>query len=474
MSYFRTTETGSPDPAAPGPRHRWDVVTAVAGALFVLTVAAIGWVLEYEDGEMSGDLHVDFPPLHADWLPHVGPGSPAACTVAVLTVVYGPRVADRTPWRGLLPLTWLAAMAWTWSLALVDGWRRGVAEQLTNKYEYLHEMDRFADVGTALRGFTQHILKAAPDNWAVHVAGHPPGAVLTFVALDRVGLGGGTWAAVWCITAGSSAAVAVLLAVRALSGESVARRAAPFVALAPAAVWVGVSADGYFAAVAAWGVTLLALAATRTVRYPTAAALASGLLLGLVVYLSYGLTLMAIPAVAVLLITRAWRPLPPVLVGALTVAAVFTLAGFYWWEAYVLLVERYYEGVGGVRPFSYWVWGNLANVVISGGLAALAGTRRAAVGTVAAGRRWWSRENPAASASGSTDGLVLLVLAVVLAIAVADLSGMSKAETARIWLPFTVWLLPAAALLPAVAHRYWLSGQAALALAINHLLLTSW
>lgn len=56
----------------------------------------------------------------------------------------------------------------------------------------------------------------------------------------------------------------------------------------------------------------------------------------------------------------------------------------------------------------------------------------------------------------------------------ADLSGMSKAETERIWLTFAVWLLPACALLPRRAHARWLATQAVLALLVNHLLLTGW
>ncbi|KPC64254.1 hypothetical protein ADL29_12000 [Streptomyces chattanoogensis] len=54
------------------------------------------------------------------------------------------------------------------------------------------------------------------------------------------------------------------MTLRLLAGEGRARAAAPFMALAPGAVWVEVSADGYFAAVAAWALALLALAATRT------------------------------------------------------------------------------------------------------------------------------------------------------------------------------------------------------------------
>jgi hypothetical protein len=68
--------------------------------------------------------------------------------------------------------------------------------------------------------------------------------------------------------------------------------------------------------------------------------------------------------------------------------------------------------------------------------------------------------------------LALLISAALLALLVADLSGMSKAETERIWLPFAVWLLPSCALLP--HPRAWLTGQVVLALLLNHLLSTGW
>ncbi|MGW5672640.1 hypothetical protein ACWEVO_32705, partial [Micromonospora sp. NPDC003776] len=67
---------------------------------------------------------------------------------------------------------------------------------------------------------------------------------------------------------------------------------------------------------------------------------------------------------------------------------------------------------------------------------------------------------------------VLLPAGAALVVLTADLSGMSKAEVERIWLPFVVWLLVAAAHLPAPARRWWLAGQALTALAVNHLLFT--
>jgi hypothetical protein len=60
------------------------------------------------------------------------------------------------------------------------------------------------------------------------------------------------------------------------------------------------------------------------------------------------------------------------------------------------------------------------------------------------------------------------------AVLAADLSGLSKAEVERIWLPFAVWLPAGAALLPVGDRRGWLAAQAATALLVNHLLLTTW
>lgn len=68
--------------------------------------------------------------------------------------------------------------------------------------------------------------------------------------------------------------------------------------------------------------------------------------------------------------------------------------------------------------------------------------------------------------------LAVLVAAAFAALLIADLSGMSKAETERIWLPFAMWLLASCAFLP--RPRAWLAAQAVLALLLNHLLLTGW
>ena len=139
--------------------------------------------------------------------------------------------------------------------------------------------------------------------------------------------------------------------------------------------------------------------------------------------------------------------------------AAFAAAGFWWYEGYEQVTVRYYqEGEYGLlRPYEYWVWGNLAALLLVLGPAVVAGLRRAA---------WRPRAVPHA--------LLALAAAGLIAIAVADLSGLSKSEVERIWLPFAVWIVPLAALLPRPSARWWLLAQATLALVINHLLLTVW
>jgi len=401
-------------------------------------------------------------PIFGWWNAHVGPGTVPAIMIAVAAVLWGPALAQRVGRRWLPWASWAVSCAWAFSLAMVDGWQRGFAGRLTARHEYLRQVPSVTDIPEALRTFSGRIFDYQPDSWITHVSGHPPGALLTFVWLDRIGLSGGAWAGLLCLLAGSSIAAAIVVAVRALADEDTARLAAPFAAVAPTAIWIAVSADGYFAGVAAWGIALLSLAVSKNTRQLILAAVGSGLLLGWGIFLNYGLVLMALPALAVLLSAPGWRnalaALVPALLAALGVAIVFLAAGFWWFDGYLLVQERYWQGIANDRPFQYWGWANLASAVCAIGLGSMAGIARAF--DLAA---IWRRS-----------GLHLLVLGALLAILFADLSRLSKAETERIWLPFTVWLVAAAALLPRQSHRWWLALNVTGALAINHLILTNW
>ena len=404
----------------------------------------------------------DTAPIFGWWNAHVGPGTIPAIAIGLAAVLWGPTLARRLPWRTLPWVAWATSCAWAFSLAMIDGWQRGFAGRLEARHEYLRQVPSVTDVGEAVRTFSDRILDYQPDSWITHVSGHPPGALLTFVWLDRIGLSGGAWAGLLCLLVGSSIAAAIVVTVRALADEDAARTAAPFVAVAPSAIWIAVSADGYFAGVAAWGITLLALAVTARVRLPWLAAVGAGLLLGWGIFLNYGLGLIALPAIAVLISAATWRAaltaLVPAVLAALAVVGVFALAGFWWFDGYLLVQERYWQGIANDRPFQYWGWANLASTVCAIGL-----------GSVAALARTFDLE-----ALKRRSGLHLLVLAALLAILFADLSRLSKAETERIWLPFTVWLVAATALLPRPSLRFWLALNVIGALALNHFILTNW
>jgi hypothetical protein len=443
--------------------------TAAAAGAVVLVAAAVllprldrGVRPRLDIGPERFATHAQAAPLFGTWEIHASWGTLPAALIATAALLWGTVAVQRLSWRSLTWGTWATASAWAFALAMIDGWQRGFAGRLTTPEEYLSQVRGITDIPATLRTFASRILDYRPDSWTTHISGHPPGAVLTFVWLDRIGLHGGAWAGLLCLLVGSSAAAAVLVGVRALADEQTARRAAPFVAVAPTAIWVAVSADGYFAGVAAWGIAALAVAVHRPLRFPALVAAAAGLLLGWAVFLSYGLALLGLPALAVLVSAPGWRAalraLGSAVLAALAVAVGFAVAGFSWFDGYTLVQQRYWQGIAKYRPFQYWWWANLASVVCAIGLGSVAGITRV-FDTAAIRRR---------------RGFHLLLLAMLAAIVCADLSMLSKAEVERIWLPFTVWLTAAPALLPVRSHRVWLALNAAGALLVNSVMLTNW
>jgi methylthioxylose transferase len=130
------------------------------------------------------------------------------------------------------------------------------------------------------------------------------------------------------------------------------------------------------------------------------------------------------------------------------------VAGFDYVEGLRRTREAYFDGVAATRPYSYAIVANLAALAIALGPAiAVAITR-------VKGRLAW------------------LVGAAFLAVVLADLSGMSKLEVERIWLPFAFWLLPAAAALAyrrsATTTRIWLALQMGFALLVQSTVRTGW
>jgi len=430
------------------------VVTVVLIVTAVLVPPLLDW-------QVWPRVHLDdgtFPPLHGYPQVKLGIGTVPAVLLALASLRWADPVARRLPWRRLLLVAYAAGLVWLLALALVDG-PEGISRVLGNRTEYLQTARAVDDVPGLLREYVSRIPYDAPQgNWPVHIAGHPPGMVLFFVLLVKVGLGGDLAAGLVVTVIAATLPLAVMTTVRVLGAEDAARAAAPYLVLSPSAVFLAVSADAVMAVAVGWGMCCLALACQTGTgrRWPWA--VLAGLILGYVVMMSYGLPLTGVLALAVLWLGRNWSALPIAAASALAVVLTFAAGGFAWREAYPVLVERYWDGLASQRPGAYWTWGNLAALAISAGPLVGAGL----------GATWAARRERADRV------VVVLVAAAVVMVALADASQMSRAEVERIWLPFMPWLTLGCSLLPERWRRPGLALQLLTALLVQHLLYTSW
>ncbi len=424
----------------------------LATLLATLLVLGAGWLGRQVTPRLFGDAapllgHLDPRWSAAAWIPVV---------IATAAVAYGPPLAARLSFRRLLAGTWLLNLAWAVSLAGADGLGEDL-QTLGRQGEYLPGLVHVESLSRYLATFTEHVHSNPDFTWPVHVAGNPAGSLLFFAVLDRIGLGGSAWAGAVVVLAGTSAAAAATWATREVAGEDVARRAAPFLALAPMAVWVATSGDALFLGVSAWGIALLALAAGRRGWRADLLALGGGLLLGEGLHLAYQIGPLGLLAVAVVLARRglrgSLRPLTSGAVGVLAVVALYSAYGFYWWEGLQATIEAVHLSVQKDRSYAYFVLANPAALAVAVGPATAAGL----TGLRRVPRLWW------------------LVGPALFAVAFGTLSGVSKGEVERIWLPFMPWLIAATATLgPDRAPRGWLAAQAALAVLVQSVLVSYW
>ncbi|MFB9315066.1 hypothetical protein [Nocardioides plantarum] len=464
------TATAAPPDAGTGPdAARVAVAASVGAALAVVVLVLTFWlphllsIETYSRTRYPGEDAV--PPLRGYLeVKAVGFRTVRVVLVGVLAWLFLPRISATARWPVLLVTSYAVGLVWLLGLAYVDG-SEGLSRVEDMPGEYLNTARAITDVPAMLDGFVGGITYGQPDSWTTHVAGHPPGALLFVVLLVRLGIDTSFGVGLAMTLVGAAAVPGVLVALRALGAEPTARRVLPFLVLTPAAVLMAVSADAVFLTVSAWGLAFLALAATAASRRSMVAwSLVAGLVLGLSVFMSYGLLLMGLVALAVLASARSWRPLPWAIGGALVVVAIFGGFGFWWWESYAAVHDRYFAGLGGKRPQSYWVWGNVGALLVSAG-PVLATALACCVPGVRATVR---------GAVGERRTTVLLALSAAAAVLAADLSGMSKSEVERIWLPWIPWLLVSTALLPERWRRPALAVQVTSAILLQQLVFTQW
>ena len=422
-------------------------VAAVAAAFTAMRL----WGLALTNGKPSS-WAVSAIPLNGKWGLYrswwlVAPATAAAAGWVAMGLVRNRRFA------AVVLAAALVAAGWNLGLHLAAG-PDGLQSSVASEWDYLAGVPAVAD---SPRDYLRGYVAQLPDQ-PTHVRSHPPGLVLALWGLQRLGANG-TVGIIGLVLAGTAlAAAGVLFASRVLGGEAGARRAAPFVALAPAMVFA-LDADMVFAGVWAAGVALLVAALTRD-RLVFAAV--AGVVFGVGLLLSYGLLVAgALPAAVVVaeLVRRPRSDRLSVLRGAtLAVAAMVAVMalpaawGFNWLAGFDATRTEYAKGLAAVRQYRYFVGANLAVAALVLGPAVAA--------ALAQGPRRWGRAG-------------WLVGAALVAMIAASGTGLSKAEVERIWLPLLVWVPLATAALP--RWRGWaLAAQVAMALVLVTILETPW
>ncbi|HSB88231.1 MAG TPA: hypothetical protein VLD86_18090, partial [Ilumatobacteraceae bacterium] len=175
----------------------------------------------------------------------------------------------------------VAAAGFALTLALTDR-TDGVLNGARHPTEYLANLPKTPPAAQFVRTFLEMI-----DRYSVHVRGHPPGFILVLKFMAAIGLNGPWPAALLSVASTGVLVAAVLSTVRVVAGEEWLRRCAPFLVLAPYALWQVTSADAFYTAVAAVGVAALAVGLHRQSWQAAMAGLAGGLLLGSLLYLTY-------------------------------------------------------------------------------------------------------------------------------------------------------------------------------------------
>ncbi|WP_436763990.1 hypothetical protein [Streptosporangium sp. V21-05] len=406
-------------------------------ALLIAASFAAGAILH-----ALGALTIDhLPPLHA----HFRAPTPALLPAAAFggaAVLFLPALAARLGFGRALLVSYGCALAWTVLLSISAG---GPAAPLTHPQEYPAVLPTVGDDPLSwLASFTRHL----PD-YPTHVRGHPPLPVLVLWSMAALGLSGPLWAALLVVAVGCSATVAIALTVRELGGERAARRALPYLALTPASVWIATSMDAFFAGVGAWGVALLALSGRGRIARRFGWGAGAGVLLGALPYLSYGLVPYLLIPVVVAVAARVPREaVLAALAGAAVVTAAFATAGFLWPAGVLATHAEWAADPGAARPYPYFLFANLGVLAMLTGPATAVGLARPGPG-----------------------GARAVVAAALVAVLALDVSGVTRGEVERIWVPYALWIGLAASLAPG---RRWLAAQIVTGLLLQGLVLSPW
>jgi hypothetical protein len=418
------------------------------------TIVCIGGALVHVFLVAPGRKRLNGVPLHATFIPYVGWRTLVPIGLLAVVLLAAARLRA-LPWPRLLGAWWGMGACWAVSLAVARNPRR-FTSPFEHPGEYLAVLPQVTSVGMFLDGYVERL-----STFPVHVQGHPPGFVLVAWALRTSGAAGPLPLAVLVVVVGTAAIPLVLVCVRDVVGEPWARAAAPFLALGPASIWIATSADAFFTGIGAAAVALVVLATSRSGGHRVGLAVTGGLLFGVCALLSYGLVLLAVVPLVVAVARRALGAVTIAAVAAGAVIAAAATVGFWWVDGLLATRDRYFAGIASDRPYALYLVANVSILLV-------------ALGPAIAVAVWRLRNR----------SCWLLVGSALIALGIADLSGMSKSEVERIWLPFMPYVVVSAGVLargrPFGPMRSldggtgWLALQGGAAIVLESMVRTAW
>ncbi len=411
---------------------------------FLVIVLGRVWGLLLEAQRVAITLYV--PPILGAIRQDFGPRFLIPVGVGLAGAFALPRLIARFRWRAAVALATGSTLLWWVVLARIDP-----DGGLTRGLEWWMFEAAAADVSRDPLGYLRGFTDALPT-YSVQVRGHPPGLPLMLGGLDRLGLPGPGWAATFILAIAISGIPAVLITIRRVASEHAARMAMPFLVLAPSAAWFATSYDAMFAAIGAWFILCLVLATESAGKRRVALCVGAGALATLLILFSYGMGLMGAVAVVIVIARRAWFIVLLTAAASLAFTAALVPLGFWWISGLQATIHEYHT-LDVVRPYNYFVFNNVAAWFLAIGPATLVGLTRLR------DRKLW-----------------LLVGGGLLAVVTANLSGLSQGEVERIWLPFTLWVLPAGAALSGRgrATTGWLALQVVSSVGLAVVVTTYW
>lgn len=377
-------------------------------------IVAVGLAVAAVTVVTGADLGTAAAPFAGHYRLRIVPATLLAPAVAVgVLCAHRAGWVTRLPWIGLLVLSYATALAWTLALALVDG-----ANGLSGPIRFGGYLRDAAVVGDDPVGFIGHFTSRL-DTYSPATRSHPPGAVLVIWSLEKLGIRdpaalGFAIGALGCLTV-----PLVVIAVRSLCHDPAARRLTGVLALAPWAVWTAVSPDAVTATLAAAGVAL-GVVGSEPGRRTWWAAL-SGLLIGAAALCAYNVAWLGIAVAATYFVRR--RPLLNVVSGAAALLPLwlFFAWGFSWPDGLTAAGADVTGREAGNRAWLAWAPLDLAVLAVACGPVLVRAARRVRM----------------------TPGWPFLAGAVP-AVTLGLVTGMSRGEVERSWLPFFPWLLVAA------------------------------